>query len=55
MKDIVILLVHLLTTVEKFLGPGGAKMSVANCWLSSGYQRFTCLVNEGNLLHPSLI
>ncbi len=29
MKDIVILLVHLLTTVAKLLGPGGAKAIIA--------------------------
>ena len=29
MKDIVILLVHLLTTVAKLLGPGGTKAVIA--------------------------
>jgi len=29
MKDIVILMVHLLTTVAKLLGPGGAKAVIA--------------------------
>ena len=33
MKDIVILLVHLLTTVAKLLGPGGTKAVIAENFL----------------------
>jgi hypothetical protein len=33
MKDIVILLAHLLTTVAKLLGPGGAKAIIAENFL----------------------
>ena len=33
MKDLLILLAHLLTTVAKFLGPGGAKAVVADSLL----------------------
>jgi len=33
MKDLLILLVHLLTTVAKLLGPGGARAVVADSLL----------------------
>ncbi len=33
MKDLVLLLIHLLTTLAKLLGPGGAKAIVADSLL----------------------
>ena len=33
MKDLLVLLVHLLTTIDKLLGPGGAKAIVADSLL----------------------
>jgi len=33
MKDLVFLLIHLLTTITKLLGPGGAKTIVADSLL----------------------
>ena len=33
MKDLIILLVHLLTTIAKLLGPGGAKTIIADSLL----------------------
>jgi hypothetical protein len=33
MKDLLILFIHLLTTIARLLGPGGAKAIVADCLL----------------------
>ena len=33
MKDLLVLLAHLLTTIDKLLGPGGAKAIVADSLL----------------------
>lgn len=33
MRDLLILLIHLLTTIARLLGPGGAKAIVANSLL----------------------
>jgi shikimate 5-dehydrogenase len=33
MKDLIVLLMHLLTTLAKIMGPGGTKAVVADCLL----------------------
>lgn len=40
MKYLVILLIHLLTTLAKLMDPGGAKFIVADCHLFSSQKRY---------------
>jgi hypothetical protein len=44
MKDLLILLAHLLTTIAKLLGPGGAKTIVADSLLM---KQQLLIVNRG--------
>ncbi len=49
MKYLVILLIHLLSTLAKLMGPGGAKSIVADCHLFSSqksYQLYQSLVSK---------
>ena len=51
MKDLVFLLVHLLTTLAKLLGPGGAKAIVADSLLMK--QRLL-VINRSRKRAPNL-
>ena len=44
MKDLLILLAHLLTTIAKLLGPGGAKTIVADSLLMQ--QQLLIIINR---------
>jgi hypothetical protein len=49
MKDLLVLLVHLLTTLAKLLGPGGAKAIVADNLLIK--QQLLIVNRSRQLLH----
>ena len=51
MKDLLILLAHLLTTIAKLLGPGGAKTIVADSLLM---KQQLLIVNRGRQRAPNL-
>jgi hypothetical protein len=51
MKDLLILLLHLLTTIAKLLGPGGAKAVVADSLLMK--QQFL-VINRSRRRAPNL-
>lgn len=51
MKDLLILLAHLLTTIAKLLGPGGAKTIVADSLLM---KQQLLIVNSGRQRAPNL-
>ena len=51
MKDLLILLPHLLTTIAQILGPGGAKTIVADSLLM---KQLLLIVNRGRQLAPNL-
>ena len=51
MKDLLILLAHLLTTVAKLLGPGGAKVIVADSLLM---KQQLLIINRSRRRAPNL-
>ncbi len=51
MKDLVVLLIHLMATLAKLMGPGGAKAVVADSLLMQ--QQLLVITALGNA-HPNL-
>ena len=51
MKDLIILLMHLLATLAKIMGPGGAKAVVADSLLM---QQQLLVINRSRLRAPNL-
>ena len=52
MKDMLLLLVHLLTTIAKLLGPGGAKAVVADSLL---LKQQLLIINRSRQRSPNLL
>ena len=53
MKDMLLLLVHLLTTIAKLLGPGGARAIVADSLLLK--QQLLIIINRSRRRSPNLL